>query len=256
MTESEVDAHYDSHRRELDRLTVLNLVASAESLVHLKVNNGARLGIPLLWNGTFSRKMTAGDDPEELNMSTVLRGIVHGKIIELEKESGLPEGQPITIQIEALGPVSNWLDRISKDHIRSESMVSKSLTCATSRVTLPDEQRCHRSAGDAELPRCPSFVWQAMPAGDRLSMPRHGGGPTIYAANRSRCRVAGSPTTSAGCPPFSSVAERRQAQPAVRDSPRMCGFRCADVGCASGALRPSRRTEMTTLFRPFIVRHA
>ncbi len=30
MTEGEVDAHYDADRRELDRLTVLNLVASAE----------------------------------------------------------------------------------------------------------------------------------------------------------------------------------------------------------------------------------
>ena len=30
MTEAEVDAHYDADRRELDRLTVLNLVASAE----------------------------------------------------------------------------------------------------------------------------------------------------------------------------------------------------------------------------------
>lgn len=33
MTEGEVDAHYDAQRRELDRLTVLNLVASAEAAV-------------------------------------------------------------------------------------------------------------------------------------------------------------------------------------------------------------------------------
>ncbi len=48
-------------------------------------------------------------------MSTVLRGIEHGKIIELEKEAGLPEGQPVSIQIEALGPVNNWLERIVVD---------------------------------------------------------------------------------------------------------------------------------------------
>ena len=33
MTESDVDAHYDAQRRELDRLTVLNLVASAEATI-------------------------------------------------------------------------------------------------------------------------------------------------------------------------------------------------------------------------------
>ncbi len=35
MTESDVDAHYDSQRRELDRLTVLNLVASAEATIRV-----------------------------------------------------------------------------------------------------------------------------------------------------------------------------------------------------------------------------
>jgi hypothetical protein len=35
MTESEVEAYYDSQRRELDRLTVLNLVASAEATIRL-----------------------------------------------------------------------------------------------------------------------------------------------------------------------------------------------------------------------------
>ena len=48
-------------------------------------------------------------------MSTVLRGIIHGKIIELEREAGLPEGQPVSIQIEAVGGACNWLDRIVVD---------------------------------------------------------------------------------------------------------------------------------------------
>jgi len=35
MTEGDVDAHYDAQRRELDRLTVVNLVASAEATIRL-----------------------------------------------------------------------------------------------------------------------------------------------------------------------------------------------------------------------------
>ena len=35
MTESEVDAYFDGQRRELDRLTVLNLVASAEATIKI-----------------------------------------------------------------------------------------------------------------------------------------------------------------------------------------------------------------------------
>ena len=35
MTEADVDHHYDAQRRELDRLTVLNLVASAEASIKI-----------------------------------------------------------------------------------------------------------------------------------------------------------------------------------------------------------------------------
>ena len=42
MTESDIDAWYDARRRELDRLTVLNLVASAEAAV--KVDFFRRVG--------------------------------------------------------------------------------------------------------------------------------------------------------------------------------------------------------------------
>jgi hypothetical protein len=34
------------------------------------------------------------------NTPTVLRGTVHGKTIELEAESGLPEGQQVTVSLE------------------------------------------------------------------------------------------------------------------------------------------------------------
>jgi len=42
MTEADVDAHYDVQRRELDRLTALNLVASAEAAI--KVDYFRRVG--------------------------------------------------------------------------------------------------------------------------------------------------------------------------------------------------------------------
>jgi hypothetical protein len=40
MTEADVDAHFDAQRRELDRLTVLNLVASAEATVKVDYFRG------------------------------------------------------------------------------------------------------------------------------------------------------------------------------------------------------------------------
>lgn len=33
---------------------------------------------------------------------TVLKGIVHGKLIELEQEAGLPDGQAVTVTVEPL----------------------------------------------------------------------------------------------------------------------------------------------------------
>jgi uncharacterized protein (DUF433 family) len=48
-------------------------------------------------------------------MTTRLRGVIHGKLIELEEEAGLPEGQQVSIQIESLAASGNWLDRIVVD---------------------------------------------------------------------------------------------------------------------------------------------
>jgi hypothetical protein len=31
---------------------------------------------------------------------TILKGVIHGKIIELEQEPGLPEGQAVTVKLE------------------------------------------------------------------------------------------------------------------------------------------------------------
>jgi hypothetical protein len=40
----------------------------------------------------------------EVPMKALLRGVVHGKTIELPEETGLPEGQEVTIFIEPVGP--------------------------------------------------------------------------------------------------------------------------------------------------------
>jgi hypothetical protein len=34
------------------------------------------------------------------NRISVLKGVVRGRIIELERESGLPEGQPVTVTVQ------------------------------------------------------------------------------------------------------------------------------------------------------------
>jgi hypothetical protein len=37
-----------------------------------------------------------------MSRSALLRGVIHGKTIELEQESGLPEGQVVTVKVEPL----------------------------------------------------------------------------------------------------------------------------------------------------------
>jgi hypothetical protein len=60
-------------------------------------------------------------------MTTALKGIVHGKIIELEQEPGLPDGQAVSIELRPLDvppkatsvvgvpPVETWKDRLVYD---------------------------------------------------------------------------------------------------------------------------------------------
>jgi hypothetical protein len=36
----------------------------------------------------------------------LLKGIIHGKVIELDHESGLPDGQPVSVTLEMLPPVT------------------------------------------------------------------------------------------------------------------------------------------------------
>ena len=35
---------------------------------------------------------------------TILKGIIHGKLIELEQESGLPDGQQVTVALQPVLP--------------------------------------------------------------------------------------------------------------------------------------------------------
>jgi hypothetical protein len=41
------------------------------------------------------------------NSPTVLKGIAHGKIIELEEELALPDGQPVTVRVEPVPEQEN-----------------------------------------------------------------------------------------------------------------------------------------------------
>jgi hypothetical protein len=36
--------------------------------------------------------------------ATVLRGVIHGNTIELDRDSGLPEGQAVTVTVQPVSP--------------------------------------------------------------------------------------------------------------------------------------------------------
>ncbi len=42
---------------------------------------------------------------------TLLKGIVHGKTIELELEPGLPEGQVVSVTVQPLAPEASRMPR-------------------------------------------------------------------------------------------------------------------------------------------------
>jgi len=48
-----------------------------------------------------------------------LRGVIHGKSIELEQESGLPDGQRVAVDVRPLQePTASWLNRFGLDPAR------------------------------------------------------------------------------------------------------------------------------------------
>jgi hypothetical protein len=90
MTESDVDAHYDAQRRELDRLTVLNLVASAEAAIKVDYFRRVRgrLKDPLAkayrkWHKTMSNKKKDRPDFDDNGILGVLKttGVMNNNVI-------------------------------------------------------------------------------------------------------------------------------------------------------------------------------
>jgi hypothetical protein len=90
MTEDDLDAHYDVQRRELDRLTVLNLVASAEATIKVDYFRriGERLKDPLAiayrkWHKTLSAKKQVRPDFDDRGVLDVLKdtGVMNNNII-------------------------------------------------------------------------------------------------------------------------------------------------------------------------------
>jgi uncharacterized protein (DUF433 family) len=49
------------------------------------------------------------------NASPMLRGVIHGKTIELESEPGLPDGQEVSVEIHPVSEPPGWLERLHVD---------------------------------------------------------------------------------------------------------------------------------------------
>src|SRR3954451_1821847 len=49
------------------------------------------------------------------NSSPVLKGVIHGRTIELESEPGLPDGQEVSVEIRPVEEVPRWLERLDVD---------------------------------------------------------------------------------------------------------------------------------------------
>ena len=47
--------------------------------------------------------------------SSVLKGVIHGKTIELEREPELPDGQRVSVQVQPEAPLPEWLERLTVD---------------------------------------------------------------------------------------------------------------------------------------------
>jgi len=94
-TESEVEVHFDAQRRELDRLTVLNLVASAEATItvdYFRCVKG-KLKNPLaiayrIWHKGLSKKKKQRPDFDENGILEVLKatGVMDNNLIGQYRE--------------------------------------------------------------------------------------------------------------------------------------------------------------------------
>jgi uncharacterized protein (DUF433 family) len=46
---------------------------------------------------------------------TLLKGVIHGRTIELEQEPELPDGQRVSVQVQPEEPPPKWLERFTVD---------------------------------------------------------------------------------------------------------------------------------------------
>lgn len=49
------------------------------------------------------------------NPSPALKGVIHGRTIELESEPGLPDGQQVNVEIRPVDEAPRWLERLTVD---------------------------------------------------------------------------------------------------------------------------------------------
>jgi hypothetical protein len=103
MTEDDIDAHHDAGRRELDRLTMLNLVASAEAAIRIDYLRrvGGKLKGPLaheyqVWHKRLSAKKQLRPDFDE------------GGILDVLKNAQVMDNNVIGRYRECL-PVRHWV---------------------------------------------------------------------------------------------------------------------------------------------------
>jgi hypothetical protein len=69
-------------------------------------------------------------EPEqgEYLMTTSIKGIVHGKVIELDQEPGLPDGQEVSVTLRLISPGMSPVPKASHDLPRWEGQVLGKLT--------------------------------------------------------------------------------------------------------------------------------
>jgi hypothetical protein len=51
-------------------------------------------------------------------MKTVMKGVVHGKTIELAEEPGLPDGQAVSVTVEAVSPATSPTSTAALESLR------------------------------------------------------------------------------------------------------------------------------------------
>ena len=60
------------------------------------------------------------------NPPPVIKGVIHGRTIELESEAGLPDGQEVSVEIRPAEEAPRWLERLVVDpSIRPGKLVVK-----------------------------------------------------------------------------------------------------------------------------------